>query len=199
MFTGIIKHTAKVVDVKEEGTNVHFTLQSPIANELSVDQSVAHNGVCLTVVDVQDDKYVVTAIEETLDRSALNDWKTGTLVNLERSLRMGDRLDGHMVQGHVDTTAELLVIDEKEGSWRLTFSLPEKYRNLVVEKGSIAVNGVSLTVAAVTTNSFTVAIIPYTWQHTNFHKLWVGEQVNIEFDIAAKYFIQSVTPYLVQS
>ena len=198
MFTGIIEGMAQVVRLEKEGTNVHITFASPIAQELKVDQSVAHNGVCLTVVAIEGDTYTVTAIEETLQRTNLGDLTPGKTVNLERSLRLGDRLDGHMVQGHVDIAVELLVLDERDGSWWITFDLPEAYTGYVVEKGSVAINGISLTVAAVDATGFSVAIIPYTWEHTNLSSLWVGDRVNVEFDIAAKYYLQAIRQYLVQ-
>jgi riboflavin synthase len=198
MFTGIIEGMAQVVRLEKEGTNVHITFASPIAQELKVDQSVAHNGVCLTVVAIEGDTYTVTAIEETLQRTNLGDLTPGKTVNLERSLRLGDRLDGHMVQGHVDIAVELLVLDERDGSWWITFDLPEAYAGYVVEKGSVAINGISLTVAAVDATGFSAAIIPYTWEHTNLSSLWVGDRVNVEFDIAAKYYLQAIRQYLVQ-
>jgi riboflavin synthase len=198
MFTGIIEGMAQVQRLEKEGTNVHITLTSAITGELKVDQSVAHNGVCLTVVAIDGDAYTVTAIEETLQRTNIGDLVPGKEVNLERSMRLGDRLDGHMVQGHVDVAVELLVLDERDGSWWITFDLPEAYAGYVVEKGSVAINGISLTVAAVDASGFSVAIIPYTWEHTNMHSLWVGERVNVEFDIAAKYDLQAIRKYLVQ-
>jgi riboflavin synthase len=196
MFTGIIESVGEVVGRETSGTNVHLTIRSVITPELKVDQSVAHNGVCLTVVRIADDSYTVTAIDETLQRSNIGLLNTGSLVNLERCMRLGDRLDGHMVQGHVDCVAELVVLEERNGSWWLTFQFPENYRDLLAEKGSVCVNGISLTVAAVTDDTFSVAIIPYTWEHTNLSHLWVGEKVNIEFDIAAKYFIQTIRRYM---
>lgn len=196
MFTGIIESVGEVVQREISGTNVNLTIRSVLTPELKVDQSVAHNGVCLTVVNITGDQYTVTAIDETLQRTNIGKLTPGSLVNIERCMRLGDRLDGHMVQGHVDCVAELVVLEERNGSWWLTFLFPEKYRDLVVEKGSICVNGISLTVAALTDDTFSVAIIPYTWEHTNLHQLWVGELVNIEFDIAAKYFIQTMRRYM---
>ncbi|HPR29724.1 MAG TPA: riboflavin synthase [Chitinophagales bacterium] len=196
MFTGIIETIGQVTNREEEGANVHLHIRSSITHEMKIDQSVAHNGVCLTVVDIQGDQYKVTAVEETLDRSNIGMLMVGNHVNLERSIRLGDRLDGHMVQGHVDCMATLTILDERDGSWWLTFTYPERYRELLVEKGSVCVNGVSLTVAEVEDDTFSVAIIPYTWEHTNLQHLWVGEHVNIEFDIAAKYYNQAIAKYL---
>ena len=196
MFTGIIETIGQVTGREEEGGNVHLQIRSSITHEMKIDQSVAHNGVCLTVVDIQGDQYTVTAVEETLNRSNIGMLMVGNHVNLERSMRLGDRLDGHMVQGHVDCMATLTILDERDGSWWLTFTYPERYRELLVEKGSVCVNGVSLTVAEVEEDTFSVAIIPYTWEHTNLQHLWVGEHVNIEFDIAAKYYNQAIAKYL---
>ena len=186
MFTGIIEQLGEVVALKKEGKNVHLSLKSAITNELKIDQSIAHNGVCLTVVDIKDDVYIVTAINETLKKSNLSLLQVGSKVNLERSMKMGARIDGHMVQGHVDQTAICTDIEEEEGSYRLTFK-HEKLDNITVEKGSICINGVSLTVVNSKDTSFSVAIIPYTFEHTNFHAFKIGTVVNIEFDILGKY------------
>ncbi|MAW20909.1 MAG: riboflavin synthase [Flavobacteriales bacterium] len=186
MFTGIIEQLGEVVALKKEGKNVHLSLKSAITNELKIDQSIAHNGVCLTVVDIKDDGYIVTAINETLKKSNLSLLQVGSKVNLERSMKIGARIDGHMVQGHVDQTAICTDIEEEEGSYRLTFK-HEKLDNITVEKGSICINGVSLTVVNSKDTSFSVAIIPYTFEHTNFHAFKIGTVVNIEFDILGKY------------
>lgn len=192
MFSGIIEEAAPVVALKKEEGNLHITMSCSFVNELTIDQSIAHNGVCLTVVSKTDDSYTVTAIQETLDRTNLGELVCGSEVNLERSLLLTERLDGHIVQGHVDTTAVCTAIDEVEGSWYFTFEYqfdPEMAKRgyLTVDKGSVAVNGVSLTVCNPTDNSFQVAIIPYTYEHTNFHQIKVGTMVNIEFDIIGKY------------
>ena len=186
MFTGIIEQLAEVVVLKKEGDNLHISLKSTITNELKIDQSIAHNGVCLTVVDIKDDVYTVTAINETLNKSNLGLLEVGSKVNLERSMQMGGRVDGHMVQGHVDQTAVCTEVKKEDGSHVFTFEYKES-DNLTVEKGSVCVNGVSLTVVNSKENSFSVAIIPYTFEHTNFHNFKVGTVVNIEFDILGKY------------
>lgn len=188
MFTGIIETTGNIVSVTTNGGNRDFTIESALAGELRVDQSVAHNGVCLTVTSVQNNSYTVTAIEETLQRSNLGMLKTGDRVNLERSMPMNGRLDGHLVQGHVDTTAECESVDERDGSWHFTFRYHSyDTGHLTVEKGSVCVNGVSLTVVRSEIGLFSVAIIPYTFEHTNFKDLQKGSWVNIEFDILGKY------------
>lgn len=186
MFTGIIERMGEVIAVKEEGTNRTFTIKAALAQELKVDQSVAHEGVCLTVTAVNTEHYEVTAVQETLDRTNLGTWRVGTVVNLERCLRIGDRLDGHMVQGHVDTTVRCISVQDLDGSWSFAFELPGS-KHLLVAKGSVCINGVSLTVAALDERSFTVAIIPYTYAHTTFHRLLAGDRVNIEFDVLGKY------------
>ena len=186
MFTGIIEQIAEVVKVENEGSNLNITLKSNITKELKIDQSVAHNGVCLTVVDIDGDKYMVTAIKETLDKSNLGLLNVGSKVNMERCMKLGDRLDGHMVQGHVDQTAKCTEIKEEKGSYVFTFKHKES-DNMTVEKGSVCVNGVSLTVVNSKDTSFSVAIIPYTFEHTNFHTFEVGTVVNIEYDILGKY------------
>ncbi|WP_288947264.1 riboflavin synthase [uncultured Porphyromonas sp.] len=201
MFSGIVESTATVVRVvREEGTeNVHLTLRAPFVEELKVDQSISHNGVCFTVVaiDLEERSYTVTAILETLQRSNLGDLKPGDLVNLERSMTVGGRLDGHIVQGHVDTTGVCTEIREAEGShyFRIEYSVPKEMAlrgYMTVEKGSVCVNGVSLTVVNSTPNSFEVAIIPYTIEHTNFKTLEVGKRVNLEFDIIGKYLARII-------
>ncbi len=185
MFTGIIETIGTVKGIEKEGTNIHYLIESDFLNELKIDQSIAHNGACLTVVEITDDYYVVTAILETLQKTNLGDWKEGTKVNLERCLKVNDRLDGHMVQGHVDTIGVIESIKENNGSWELNIS--HSKGGLTVEKGSICVNGISLTVVNSTQNSFSVAIIPYTWEHTNLHTLKTGDKLNLEFDILGKY------------
>jgi riboflavin synthase len=190
MFTGIIETTATVTDVVREGSNVHFEIDGPITGELKVDQSVAHNGVCLTVTNITGSKYKVTAVAETLAKTTLGAWKTGTKVNIERSLKVGDRLDGHFVQGHVDATATCIEMKALEGSWLYRFRFPVRYADLVIEKGSICINGVSLTVFNVGRDEFTVTIIPYTYQHTNFPTIEEGSEVNIEFDVLGKYLLR---------
>jgi len=186
MFTGIIEQIAEVVKVENEGSNLNITLKSNITKELKIDQSVAHNGVCLTVVDIDGDKYMVTAIKETLDKSNLGLLKVGSKVNMERCMKLGDRLDGHMVQGHVDQSAKCTAIKEKKGSHIFTFEHKQS-DNMTVEKGSVCVNGLSLTVVNSKDTSFSVAIIPYTYDYTNFQNIGVGDTVNIEFDILGKY------------
>jgi len=190
MFTGIIEATATVSRIIPDGSNVHFELACSIAPELKIDQSVAHNGVCLTVVALTGNTYRVTAVAETLAKTNLGDWKEADLINIERSLRVGDRLDGHFVQGHVDTTATCIERKTLDGSWLFRFRFPERFAALVIEKGSIAINGVSLTVFDVAKDEFTVTIIPYTYEHTNFHDLSEGNKVNIEFDILGKYLVR---------
>jgi riboflavin synthase len=186
MFTGIIEQIAEVVKVESEGSNVHISLKSTITSELKIDQSVAHNGVCLTVVKINGDEYIVTAIKETLDKSNIGLLVVGSKVNIERCLKVGDRLDGHMVQGHVDQTAKCVAVKKENGSYVYTFKHKES-DNMTVEKGSVCVNGISLTVVNSKDTSFSVAIIPYTHEHTNFHELKEGSVVNIEYDILGKY------------
>jgi riboflavin synthase len=187
MFTGIIENVGLLVDIQKEEENIHFTIQSILANELKVDQSVAHNGVCLTVVKQWKDKYTVTAVKETLEVSNLSNLKLGQKVNLERCMQMNGRLDGHIVQGHVDDTAVCTVKESNEGSWRFGFDYSTSRNKLIVEKGSICINGVSLTAFNVTDTSFEVAIIPFTYEHTGFQDLVTGDHVNLEFDIIGKY------------
>ena len=187
MFTGIIETTGTVEEVLESGTNKTFNVKSEIAKELKTDQSVAHNGVCLTVEKVENGLYQITAIAETLLKTNLGRWKTGTIVNLERCMTMNGRLDGHIVQGHVDTTATCTNATAKDGSWEYSFLFNEKFASLIIEKGSITLNGISLTIFNVTNTSFMVAIIPYTYEHTNMKQLQTGDTVNIEFDMIGKY------------
>ena len=186
MFTGIIEHLGEVVALEKELDNLHISMRTPITSELKIDQSVAHNGICLTVVAIQDDVYTVTAIKETLDKTNLSQLKEGDNVNIERCMKLGDRLDGHIVQGHVDQTAKCSNIGVENGWHTFTFEY-EPSQHITVEKGSICVNGVSLTVVNSRKNSFSVAIIPYTFEHTNFKDLQIGSIVNLEFDIIGKY------------
>ncbi|MEC8273857.1 MAG: riboflavin synthase [Flavobacteriales bacterium] len=186
MFTGIIEHIGEVVSLEREQDNLHISMRTPITSELKIDQSVAHNGVCLTVVAINDDVYTVTAIKETLDKSNLGQLEVGHKVNIERCMKLGDRLDGHIVQGHVDQTAQCTHIGQEQGWHTYTFEYTPS-QNITVEKGSVCVNGVSLTVVNSQKNSFSVAIIPYTYEHTNFQHLEVGSTVNLEFDIIGKY------------
>jgi len=186
MFTGIIEQTAVVKSIKKEGSNVLFCLTVPFLNELKIDQSIAHNGVCLTVSDLHEDAYEVTAIAETLLRTNLGNWTVGDKINVERCMPANGRFDGHIVQGHVDTTAICQKIDDMDGSWKYFFRYSET-RNITVEKGSICINGVSLTVVDSGIDNFSVAIIPYTFEHTNFKDLKIGQTVNLEFDIIGKY------------
>lgn len=187
MFTGIIETLGKVIDLQQDHGNLHITVESSISNELKIDQSVAHNGVCLTVVAVADGQHTVTAIEETLSKTSLGNLKLNEPVNLERCMQMNGRLDGHIVQGHVDQTAVCTQCKELDGSWEYTFEYDAAIGNVTVEKGSICVNGISLTVVNSQANSFSVAIIPYTYEHTNLHNVREGSVVNLEFDIIGKY------------
>jgi len=196
MFSGIVEETGIVKKIVKEGENYHFTLTCSFVNQLKIDQSLAHNGVCLTVVDVTPETYTVTAISETLQKTNLGHWNIGDKVNLERSMRPESLLDGHIVQGHVDQTAVCTAIDEADGSWYFTFEFDPTKGNLTVEKGSVSVNGVSLTVVNSKLNSFQVAIIPYTYEVTNFHTFKPGTVVNLEFDIIGKYITKIVNQYL---
>ncbi len=192
MFTGIIEQTGIVQEVQNQGSNVSFWISSSLSGELKVDQSLSHNGVCLTVEETRGDLYKVTAIEETLKKTNLGKWQPGTKVNLERCMQLNGRLDGHIVQGHVDCTATCTAVVEKEGSWEFSFIFPEKFAPLVIEKGSITVNGTSLTCFNVGVDTFTVAIIPYTYEHTNIGMVQTGDQVNIEFDMIGKYVMRKM-------
>jgi riboflavin synthase len=187
MFTGIIEKIGIVTDIISSNNNISFWIKSPISEELSIDQSVAHNGVCLTVEEIIEGKHRVTAIQETLNKTNLKNWKKNSFINLERCLPMNGRLDGHLVQGHIDSVAICLEIAEKQGSWEYTFEFDPKFASLIIEKGSITVNGISLTLFEVTKHSFRVAIIPYTYEHTNMQHLIRGDEVNIEFDMIGKY------------
>ncbi len=196
MFSGIIETTARVVAIREDQGNRHIVLECPFTQELKIDQSIAHNGVCLTVVAIDGSRYTVTAIHETLIKSNLGQLKEGDWVNIERSMRPDALLDGHIVQGHVDQTATCTAISEADGSWYYTFEYDAASGNITVEKGSIAVNGVSLTVVNSQKGSFQVAIIPYTYEHTNFHTFRVGTVVNLEFDIVGKYIAKLMKQYI---
>lgn len=187
MFTGIIEDLGIVKRLGKESENLHITVSSEMASELKIDQSVSHNGVCLTVIALKNENYTVTAIKETLDKTNLGALKLGDTVNLERALKLGDRLDGHIVQGHVDQTATCITVEEQNGSWIFTFTYDETLGNITIEKGSITINGVSLTVVNSRKNTFSVAIIPYTYLHTNFNTFEKGTIVNLEFDVIGKY------------
>ncbi|MDO9274346.1 MAG: riboflavin synthase [Lutibacter sp.] len=187
MFTGIIESVGFVKNLKQEKENLHISIESNFTPELKIDQSIAHNGVCLTIVNIKDKEYTVTAIKETLDKSNLKYLTVGSEINLERAMILGARLDGHIVQGHVDQTAVCTTIVEENGSWVFGFEYDNAYNNITIEKGSITINGVSLTVVNSKKNSFSVAIIPYTHEFTNFHTFKIGTVVNVEFDVIGKY------------
>jgi len=187
MFTGIIESLGVVQEVKKEKDNIHITIDSSITGGLKIDQSVAHNGICLTVVAIAGTAYTVTAIGETIKKTNISHWEVGNKVNLERAMKLGDRLDGHIVQGHVDQVGTCIVAKETNGSWFYTFEYDPTLQNITIEKGSITVNGVSLTVVDSGATNFSVAIIPYTYEHTNFHSFVVGTKVNLEFDVIGKY------------
>ncbi|MDT0643575.1 riboflavin synthase [Zunongwangia sp. F363] len=187
MFTGIIEEVAEVVELTKENNNLHIRVKAKLTPELKIDQSVAHNGVCLTVVSLDEESYTVTAIKETLDKTNLKDLKEGNAINLERGMKLGDRLDGHIVQGHVDQTAVCTAVEEAGGSWNFTFEYDPKLQNVTIEKGSVTINGVSLTVVNSEKNRFSVSIIPYTHEHTTFKSLKNGDVVNLEFDVIGKY------------
>jgi len=187
MFTGIIETLGTIEDIQKTDDNLQITISTAITPELKIDQSVAHNGVCLTVVAIRDNQYTVTAIRETLEKTNLASWNVGDVVNLERAMKLGDRLDGHIVQGHVDQIGICKSIEPANGSWYYTFEYDENLNNITIEKGSITVNGVSLTVVNSKKNEFSVAIIPYTYEHTNFKNFTVGSKINLEFDVVGKY------------
>jgi riboflavin synthase len=187
MFTGIIETLGIIKDLKKDNNNLNITVFSSITHELKIDQSVAHNGVCLTVIAINNGEYTVTAIKETIEKTNLADWKVGDLLNLERAMKLGDRLDGHIVQGHVDQTGICKSIEEANGSWYFTFEYDSNLNNITIEKGSITVNGVSLTVVNSKEKEFSVAIIPYTFEHTNFKNIQIGTTINLEFDVVGKY------------
>lgn len=187
MFTGIIEATGKLMDIQANGTNLTFTIESDISNELKVDQSIAHNGICLTVEKQSNNQHSITAIKETIEKTNAGNWKIGDTVNLERCLKFDGRIDGHFVQGHVDDVATCVSKKEEDGSWLYQFQFNEQHAALMIEKGSVTINGISLTCFNVTNNTFNVAIIPYTYTHTNMHLVNVGTKVNIEFDVFGKY------------
>ena len=187
MFTGIIESLGAIKEIKNEKGNLHITVDSSLTNELKIDQSIAHNGICLTVIDIKDNLYTVTAIGETIQKTTIGSWQKGDIVNLERAMKLGDRLDGHIVQGHVDQTGKCIEIKETNGSWVFTFEYDSNLNNITIEKGSITINGVSLTVVNSMKNQFSVAIIPYTYDHTNFKTFTIGTKINLEFDVIGKY------------
>lgn len=187
MFTGIIEKTGFIEEVLSNGSNKTFLVSSPLFSQLKVDQSLSHDGVCLTIEELKNGLHQVTAISETLLKTNLGKWQKGSIINLERCMQLNGRLDGHFVQGHVDTTAVCIDIVNKDGSWEYSFRFPEKFAKLIIEKGSITVNGISLTIFNITAETFTVAIVPYTYEHTNMNKLIKGDLVNIEFDMIGKY------------
>jgi len=190
MFTGIIETTATVQEISSSGTNKSFWISSPLSSGFKIDQSIAHDGVCLTVEAIEGDRHKVTAVLETLEKSNLGSWTPGSVINIERCLQPSARLDGHFVQGHVDTTGLVLEKTDQEGSWQFTFRFPEAFAPLLIEKGSVAVNGISLTVFNLTGNTFSVAIIPYTHTHTNLRQVKAGDLVNLEFDMLGKYIVR---------
>lgn len=187
MFTGIIEELGEVTNLKTDKENLHITVSSMVSSDLKIDQSLAHNGVCLTVVALNEGSHVVTAIKETIDKSNVGKLKIGDKINLERAMQLGARLDGHIVQGHIDQIAECIAINEADGSWVFTFKYDAYLNNITIEKGSITINGVSLTVVGSEKNTFSVAIIPYTYANTNFHQFKIGDMVNLEFDVIGKY------------
>ena len=187
MFTGIIETLGIIKEIQKDQENLHLTVVSEITNELKIDQSIAHNGICLTVIKIEQNEYTITAIKETIDKTSIGFWKAGDILNLERAMKLGDRLDGHIVQGHVDQTGVCTNIEEANGSWVFTFEYDSSLQNITIEKGSITINGTSLTVVNSKLNSFSVAIIPYTYEHTNFHLFKIGTVVNLEFDVIGKY------------
>ena len=195
MFTGIIENLAKIISINKSKSNLDITLSSSLTSEFKIDQSISHNGICLTITNIDGNNYTVTAIEETINKTTINSWKKGDFVNLERAMKLGDRLDGHMLQGHVDQIGTCVDFTMKDGSWEYVIQY-EKSENITVEKGSIAVNGVSLTVIDSKTSSFKVAIIPYTYEHTNFKTLRKGDLINLEFDILGKYLYKMSKNYL---
>ncbi len=196
MFTGIIETIGEIINIVQEDGNLHIEIKSNIVSELKVDQSISHNGVCLTVVKINPESYVVTAIKETLDKSNLKDISKGDIINLERAMVLGNRLDGHLVQGHVDQTGVCTNVKETDGSYYYTFKYNDDYKNITIEKGSITVNGVSLTVVNSKINEFSVAIIPYTYENTNFNNFKIGTMVNLEFDIVGKYLQKLSETYI---
>jgi riboflavin synthase len=192
MFTGIVETVAVIAAIEHDGSNIHFVIESSITGELKVDQSVAHNGVCLTTIETSGRQYKVTAVAETIAKTNLGTWRVGDKVNLERAMKIGDRLDGHFVQGHVDATATCIEKQELQGSWLYSFKFSPEYGALVIEKGSICIDGVSLTVFDIKKDQFTVTIIPYTYSHTNFSSIEAGSTVNVEFDVLGKYLLRNL-------
>lgn len=199
MFSGIVECLGRIVEIKEEGTNRIFNIASPISKEAYVDQSISHNGVCLTVTHHNDEQHTIVAIKETLEKTNLGAYQAGDVINLERSVTLNQRMDGHMVQGHVDSTATCIERVEENGSWLFSFKYDTEYKNLLVDKGSITINGVSLTLVNPTDQSFQVAIIPYTYEHTNFHNLKIGDTANIEFDVIGKYVARYMSKILAST
>jgi riboflavin synthase len=199
MFTGIIETTGKIESIEKNGTNLSFWIASSISNELKVDQSVSHDGVCLTVEKIEEGKHRVTAIDETLTKTNLNDWKVGTEINIERCMQLNARVDGHLVQGHVDATAFCIDVEEKKGSREYRFQIPAEFTHLIIEKGSVCINGISLTAFDIKFNSFKVAIIPYTYQRTNIHSVKNNSVVNIEFDVIGKYLARFREVFIYKS
>lgn len=193
MFTGIIETLGSVKEVISSDSNKTFWVESSISSQLKTDQSVSHNGVCLTVEVIKDNMHRITAVKETLQKTNLNEWQTGKLVNLERCIQLNDRLDGHIVQGHIDTTGTCIKRKETDGSWQFAFEFPQKFADLVIEKGSICVNGISLTAFNVKRKSFTVAIVPYTFENTNIKEVKKGDKVNLEFDVIGKYLFRRLS------
>lgn len=193
MFTGIIETTGRVNHIISNSSNKELWISSPVSTELKPDQSVSHNGVCLTIEEILDGQHRVTAVSETLEKTNLHDWKEGSIINIERCLLLSDRLDGHLVQGHIDCTATCKKIKEKQGSWEIEFEFPVKFAELIVEKGSIAIDGISLTAFNVKRKSFRVAIVPYTYRHTSIQTLEAGHRVNIEFDLLGKYLLRRLS------
>ena len=194
MFTGIIETTGIVAKKECVGTNISFWISSSLSSELKIDQSLSHNGVCLTVEEIKDDLHKVTAIAETMEKTTLGIWQIGTLINLERCMQMNGRLDGHIVQGHIDTVAECIALTEKDGSWEYAFTTDKKFATLIIEKGSITLNGISLTIFNISETNFSVAVIPYTFTHTTMRQLKLHDKVNIEFDIIGKYVNRIMNP-----
>jgi riboflavin synthase len=192
MFTGIIKELGTITEIIQDGSSLHLWVSSPLTPNIAIDNSIAHNGICLTVVAIKDNAFKVTAVEETIKKTTIAHWRVGDSVNLERALKIGDGLDGHFVQGHVDTIANCKQIEFRTGSWLFDFEFDANFAALIIEKGSIAINGVSLTVFNVERSSFSVTIIPYTFEHTNFNSLQIGQKVNLEFDILGKYFLRKM-------
>ena len=199
MFTGIIETLGTIENIVTEGSNYHFKIASSLSKHLKIDQSLAHNGVCLTVTACDSDTHTVTAIQETLNRTTLGSWAVGDSINLERAMQVGARLDGHNVQGHVDAVGACISVEDAAGSWYFTFNFPSEYKHLLIDKGSVAINGTSLTVINPTDTQFSVAIIPYTYAHTNFKNIAVGSTINLEFDIIGKYLARFMQHYQLKA